>query len=125
MKRKARFGTGLQIGVAVVLGAGVGFALGNRASALGEIGILLIRILKTLATPLVFFTVVNAIASSRIQMRSGVRLLLISGVNAAVAGLIALGVVGVFSKAGWGTGIDLSRLGEWMYPAMSESSSAN
>ncbi len=80
------------IGVAAILGVILGVLLGERASSLGELATLLIRCLKGLATPLVFFTVIDTFSQFEIQLKNTLRLLSLSLLNAAVAGMIALSV---------------------------------
>ncbi|HEV8547683.1 MAG TPA: cation:dicarboxylase symporter family transporter [Polyangiaceae bacterium] len=86
----------------VTLGAAIGIALGRLMGprpiagtlgldALAEAGTLVVRALKLVATPLIFFSVLDAVLSSEVRPRSAWRLFAISGMNAAVALLIALG----------------------------------
>ena len=76
--------------VALVLGALAGVVLQERAAPLGEVSTLIIKLLKALAGPLVFFAILDAFASTRIEGRKGLKLLAISFLNACVAGGIAL-----------------------------------
>ncbi len=99
MKKRFKLNYATQIALAVGLGVLVGVLFGSKAAVLGEFGGLLIRLLKTLATPLVFFAIVNAFCKTHIRARSGLRLLFISLMNAVVAGLIALSVSSLFSFA--------------------------
>jgi DAACS family dicarboxylate/amino acid:cation (Na+ or H+) symporter len=78
--------------VAIVLGAILGKALGAHATVLGELGVLVIRLLKALATPLVFFAVVDSFCRAQIPAKKGVILLAICALNASVAGAIAIGL---------------------------------
>jgi DAACS family dicarboxylate/amino acid:cation (Na+ or H+) symporter len=80
------------IAAALVLGAATGLALGSRAVVLGEIAVVIIQVLKTLAAPLVFLAVTEACSRTAIRWVQGVRLLTISLTNAAVAGAIAIGL---------------------------------
>jgi Na+/H+-dicarboxylate symporter len=84
-----------QVLLAVLLGSFAGWILGPRAAFLGELGSLLIRFLKTLATPLVFFAIVDAFCKTQIQGKSAFRLLGLSLTNASVASGIAL-LISVF-----------------------------
>jgi Na+/H+-dicarboxylate symporter len=77
---------------AIALGALVGTLLGPRAAVLGEIGVLVIKLLKALATPLVFFAVVDSFCRAQIPAKKGAILIVICVVNAAVAGAIAIGL---------------------------------
>lgn len=87
----------IRLAAAIVLGALVGLALGPRAAVLGEIGTLAIKLLKALATPLVFFAVVDSFCRAQIPAKKGLLLLVICVVNAAVAGTIAIGLSGFLS----------------------------
>jgi Na+/H+-dicarboxylate symporter len=81
-----------QLAVALAAGAAVGAVLGARAAALGELALLFVRLLKLLATPLVFFAIVDTFVSTRLPLRRGLLLLPLSALNAAVAAAIALAV---------------------------------
>jgi DAACS family dicarboxylate/amino acid:cation (Na+ or H+) symporter len=76
----------------IALGVVVGVVLKERAAILGEVGILVIKLLKALATPLVFFAVVDSFCRAKIPLRKGAVLLVICAVNATVAGAIAIGL---------------------------------
>lgn len=91
MKKKKSISFPLQIGIAVVLGVLVGTFLGQKGELFGEIGIILIQLLKILATPLLFFAIIDAFLKTQIRFRDFGRLVFISSSNAIVAGLIALG----------------------------------
>jgi Na+/H+-dicarboxylate symporter len=82
---------------AILLGALTGLVLGPRAAVLGEVGILVIKLLKALATPLVFFAVVDSFCRAKIPAKKGAILLGICVVNAAVAGTIAIGLSAILS----------------------------
>jgi len=84
-----------QLVVALVLGALAGLVLGERAKPLEEVAKLVIRALKALAGPLVFFAILDAFARTNIERRRGLKLLGISFMNACVAGAIALLVANV------------------------------
>lgn len=85
----------LQLGAALVLGALAGLVLGEKAKPLGDVAGLIIKLLKALAGPLVFFAILDAFARTKIEARAGGRLLAISFTNACVAGSIALLVANV------------------------------
>ena len=83
--------------IGVVLGAlaGVVFGtgeivLGITTGDLGAIGILVVRVLKMLAVPLVTFAVLDAIVRTEISGRMGGRLVMICLTNVAVAFVIGL-----------------------------------
>lgn len=86
----------LQILLATGLGLLVGPVLGERAATLGELGRLVIQLIKAVAAPLLFFAIVNAIVQSEVQGRSALRLLFWASVNASVALLIGLSVSNLF-----------------------------
>lgn len=87
--------------VGVALGAVTGMAFGTRptpllglkADDLGQIGLLVIRLLKALAAPLVLFAILDSLARTRITVRSGGKLLLICLVNVSVAMCIGLTIM--------------------------------
>lgn len=78
--------------LAIVLGSGAGVLLGPRAEVLGELGVLVVRMLKALATPLVFVAVVDSLARAPFPAKKGAQLLGTCLINTAVAGAIALGL---------------------------------
>ena len=82
----------LQLLLGIALGVVAGHLLGARAVFLGEMGSLVVRLLKALATPLVFCAVVDAVARAPITGRMGVSLLAICLMNTIVAGLLSVGL---------------------------------
>jgi DAACS family dicarboxylate/amino acid:cation (Na+ or H+) symporter len=82
---------------AIALGILAGVLLGARAAILGELGALVIKLLKALATPLVFFAVVDSFCRAEMPARKGALLLCICALNAAVAGAIAIGLSAVLA----------------------------
>jgi DAACS family dicarboxylate/amino acid:cation (Na+ or H+) symporter len=87
----------------VVVGILVGEFLGDRVvvggfgvGSLGAVGTVLIRVLKALATPLIFLAIVDGILRTHVPRAKGLALLGISAVNAIVAVLIGLGVAQLF-----------------------------
>ena len=86
-----------QLALALVLGMLAGRLLGPRAAVLGELGALIVRLLKALATPLVFCAVIDAVARAPISGRMGLRLLVICVVNTTVAALLAVGLATVLA----------------------------
>lgn len=80
----------LQIIVGMVIGVVVGPALGSRAAPLGELGKLVIQLIKAVATPLVFLAIVNAILRTEIKGRAGLRMLALAMINASIALTIGL-----------------------------------
>ncbi|TAK25129.1 MAG: dicarboxylate/amino acid:cation symporter [Myxococcaceae bacterium] len=89
---RERFPLSARIVVAVVLGILAARVLGPRAAALGNVGMLVIRVLKALATPLILFAVLDAFARTEIPGRQAVRLFGLSSLNALVAIVLGLGV---------------------------------
>lgn len=94
--------------IGAVLGIALGEAFGSRpvafgvgTPALGAAGMLVIRVLKALATPLIFFAVIDALLRSSISGRKGIRLVVLSCVNAIVAIGLGLGVAHILDS---GTG---------------------
>lgn len=85
-----RFPLHHQIGVAIAVGLVVGPLLGKGAGGLGELGTIVISAIKAAATPLLFFSIVNAILKTRIQGRSAARLLFWAFLNATIALTIGL-----------------------------------
>ncbi|MDP2305487.1 MAG: dicarboxylate/amino acid:cation symporter [Pseudomonadota bacterium] len=76
--------------LAMLLGLVVGPMVGKDGAVFGEMGKLVIGLIKAVATPLLFFAVVNAILKTEIQARSGVKMLVIALVNASIALAIGL-----------------------------------
>ena len=78
----------VQVILGVVLGSIFGvvfhrepivFGIGN--DELGALGLLVIRLLKALAVPLVLFAILDAFVRTRISARSGAKLLVICLIN--------------------------------------------
>jgi DAACS family dicarboxylate/amino acid:cation (Na+ or H+) symporter len=94
MARFARIASQLwfQLVLAIALGVAAGLVLGKRAAVLGTLGALVVRLLKALATPLVFCAVVDAVARTAIDGRMGLRLLGICFTNTTFAALLAVGI---------------------------------
>ncbi len=82
----------VRILIGVALGTVVGVVWKAKAAPLGEIGMLVITLLKTLATPLILFAVLDAFMRTRIPAKQGAKLVAISLVNATVAIVIGLSV---------------------------------
>ncbi len=80
----------IRILIGVAFGTAAGLAFGERAAAAGDLGMLVVTLLKTLATPLILFAVLDAFLRTRIPARKGVKLIAISLTNATVA--IAIGL---------------------------------
>ena len=74
----------------MVAGAAVGLAFGPRVAGLGEIGKVVIGLIKMLATPLILFVVLDALLRSSLKAKSGFRIVVISMINGAFALAIAM-----------------------------------
>lgn len=81
---------------AMVLGLVLGPWLGKDAAPLGELGKLVIQLIKAVATPLLFLAIVNAILKTEIEASSGLRLVAFAVFNACVALGVGLLVSNVF-----------------------------
>lgn len=86
----------LAVVIALVLGAVTGAIAGPRAAVLGDLGFALVQFIKVLATPLLFFAIMDALLSTEIPRRKGMKLLGISFTNAVVAFLLAVAVSHAF-----------------------------
>lgn len=89
-----------QVLIAVAIGAMLGVAFGQdpylgglRNEHLGQLGMLVVKLLKTLAIPLVFFAILDSFARSSFSLRQGGKLVLICLVNVSVAMLIGLTIM--------------------------------
>ena len=96
-KAKAGLPLYLRVLAGVVLGAVIGLAFGTKpivygvgVEDLGQLGLVVIRLLKALAVPLVLFAILDAFARTRISARRGGKLLLICLMNVSVAFVIGL-----------------------------------
>ena len=89
-ERRSRFPLYLQIIAAIAVGLVVGSLLGEQAQGLGEIGRLVIQLIKAAATPLLFLAIVHAILKTEIRGRSAVRLIFWAMLNASIALTIGL-----------------------------------
>ena len=82
--------------VALVAGILTGVAAGPAAGFLGDIGKPVINMIKTIATPLVFFAIVDAIVTTQIRGKSFFHLITITTVNGCLALAIGLGLHAIF-----------------------------
>jgi Na+/H+-dicarboxylate symporter len=86
----------IRILIGVTLGIGAGLVISrDLASEFNDFGMLAIRFLKALATPLILFAVLDAFLRIHIPAVKGLKMVCISLVNAAVAIAIGLGVANV------------------------------
>ena len=93
----------LRVLLCALLGAALGvlfgktpYLFGLRNEDLGAVGLLVIKLLRALAVPLVFFAILDAFVQTKIEPRRGVTLVLICLVNGAVAMTIALTIINGF-----------------------------
>lgn len=93
-----------QVVIAVLAGSSFGVIFGSEPyffgllgnATLGQLGQLVIRMLKALATPLIFFAIVDALINTDVDFRHGKRLLTLCGTNLLVAMAIGLTLMNVF-----------------------------
>lgn len=90
----------IRVLIGVVLGGLLGTLFGTepylgglKNEHLGALGMLVIKMLRTLAIPLVFFAILDAFAKTRISARSGARLIVICLINVSVAMAIGLTIM--------------------------------
>ena len=92
---KAARSTGFIL-VSILVGIGLGVALGKGAAPLGNVGKLYIDLIKAVATPLLFFAILDAIVSSEVQWKSAHRFLGVCTINTTIAATIGLTLANVF-----------------------------
>lgn len=85
----------LQIAGAMALGLVVGPLVGVDAAPLGEVGKLVINLIKAAATPLLFLAIVNAVVKTEVSGRDGARMLGFATLNACIALTIGLSLSNV------------------------------
>lgn len=90
--RRIQFPFVARIVVAMALGGLVGWAFGARVERLGELGAVVIDLIKALAGPLLFFAIVDAFLRTRVQARSAALMVGIALSNALIAVAIGLGL---------------------------------
>ena len=89
------------IGVALGTLCGLAFGegdivLGLTNKHLGELGLLVIRLLRAMAVPLIFFGVVDAFVRSEISGKQGMKLVAICAFNVSIAFLIGMTLINIF-----------------------------
>src|SRR5688572_33353624 len=90
----ARVLIGVALGAFVGMAFGTGeIALGATTADLGVLGLLVIRVLRMLAVPLVLFAVLDAIVRTEVSARMGGRLIVICMFNVSVAFTIGLTIM--------------------------------
>jgi Na+/H+-dicarboxylate symporter len=85
-----------QIILALILGAVVGKLFGTSLGALGEIGKVVITLIKAAATPLLFFVILSSILTSEISGKMGSKLIMITSFNSICALTIGIGLSQIF-----------------------------
>ncbi len=88
--RRARFPFVARIITAMVLGAIVGSVFGTKVEWLGQLGSVIIDLIKGLAGPLLFFAVVDAFLRTHVKGRSAAIMVAITATNAILAVTIGL-----------------------------------
>ena len=103
MPHKSPFPLYAQVVLAVLCGATLGVIFGQepylnglRNEQLGEVGLWVVWVLKTLAVPLIFFAIVDSLIRATVPLRQGVRLIAICLVNVSVAMLIGLTIMNLW-----------------------------
>jgi DAACS family dicarboxylate/amino acid:cation (Na+ or H+) symporter len=85
-----------QIIIALIIGAITGVVFGNSVAVLGELGKVIITLIKAAATPLLFFVILTSVMSSDISGKLGLKLIMITSFNAILALSIGIGLSQVF-----------------------------
>ncbi|HTV24156.1 MAG TPA: dicarboxylate/amino acid:cation symporter [Polyangiaceae bacterium] len=88
--QKPRFPLYAQIIAALILGLVLGPVLGKAAGPLGELGRLVVQLIKGVATPLLFFAIVSAVLRAEIAGKGALRMLGAAILNASIALFIGL-----------------------------------
>lgn len=93
----------IQVLIAVMCGVVLGVIFGQepylgglRNEQLGKLGLFVVTLLKTLAIPLIFFAILDALIRTSIPLRQGGKLLLICLVNVVVAMGIGLAIMNLW-----------------------------
>ncbi|MBI2069209.1 MAG: dicarboxylate/amino acid:cation symporter [Elusimicrobia bacterium] len=84
-KKQKSIPMSMQIMAAMAAGSLLGLALGPQASPLGELGKIVIQLIKAAATPLLFFAIVNAVLKADVNLKSGAKMAGIALINASIA----------------------------------------
>lgn len=92
-----------QVLLAVVCGATLGVAFGQepylnglRNEQLGQLGLWVVWILKTLAVPLIFFAIMDSLIRASLPLGQGAKLLTICLINVSVAMMIGLTIMNLW-----------------------------
>lgn len=93
----------VQVLLAVICGATLGVVFGQepylnglRNEHLGQLGLWVVWILKTLAVPLIFFAVIDSLIRANLPLRQGVKLITICLINVSVAMMIGLTIMNLW-----------------------------
>jgi Na+/H+-dicarboxylate symporter len=89
-QQRPRFPLYAQIIAGMVAGLLLGPLLGKQAAPLGEIGRIVVQLIKGVATPLLFFAIVNAILRAEVGGKGALRMLGAAILNASLALAIGL-----------------------------------
>jgi Na+/H+-dicarboxylate symporter len=91
-KDASKSDSGLPVAIiaAMCLGAGIGFLLGQHAVPLGIFGKLFVQLIKMMAIPLVFFSILEALVATSISWKSAGKLLVVVAINSSCALLLGL-----------------------------------
>lgn len=87
--------------IGMILGAAVGSIIGPKALPLGEIGKLYIQLIKAIATPLLFFAILEAILTTDIKFRSAIPYFFIVTINIICAASIGLFLANYFTPGAY------------------------
>lgn len=87
--------------IAMVLGALVGSFFGAQVAPLGLVGKLFIQLIKVLAVPLVFFSILDALIAAPLSWRSAGRLLIVVLINTTCALVIGLSLSNLLQPGHW------------------------
>jgi Na+/H+-dicarboxylate symporter len=92
----------IRVLIGVLLGVALGLSFGKQPIVLGienkdlgQIGLLVIKLLRALAAPLILFAILDAFARTRISARRGGKLIFICLVNVSVAMAIGLTIMNI------------------------------
>lgn len=92
---RRRFSFVARILTAMLLGVLVGLAVGDRAKGLGDLGTVIIGLIKALAGPLLLFAVLDALVRTNVRLRSAALMVSIAVANAFIAVVIGLTISNV------------------------------
>ena len=95
---------------AMVLGGLVGWYFGKKVERLGEIGSVIIDLIKGLAGPLLFFAVLDAFLRTQVKARSAALMVAISLTNATIAVLIGLTISNILQPGVHRIDVDPARV---------------